>query len=150
MTRTKLVFGVSFALALVVAMPFALADGADDGNRGLQALNQGDYDTAITLFTHAIKYGRLSDDDEEFALANRGLAYLKKGDYSSAIVDLDQARQMKPDDADAQNALLTALQAMIPPNSIPDRPKPNFFELLGKAVLHGIAQGIANGAQPQQ
>lgn len=129
----------------------ARADGADDGNRGLQALDQGDYDGAIALFTHALKLGGLATDDQEFAYANRGRAYLKKGDYSGAIVDLDRARQMKPDDADAQNDLLAALQAEIPPDSIPDKPKASFLQLLGQALLKGLVDGIAAGlAQPQQ
>src|SRR5258707_9789317 len=123
----------------------AVANGADDGNRGLQALDQGDFDGAITDFTHAIKYGRLDGDDEEFAYANRGRAYLKKGDYSAAIDDLDRARQMKPDDTDAQNDLLAALQTEIPPDSIPDRPKMNFFEALGLLFLKDLADGIAAG-----
>ena len=52
------------AAALLLAIPqLATADGADDGNRGLQALDQGDNDGAIALFTHAIKYGGLAGDD---------------------------------------------------------------------------------------
>ena len=146
----------STRLAVVLLLAFmplfataARADGADAGNRGLQALDQGDYDGAIALFTHALKYGQLADEDQEFAYANRGDAYLKKGDLSLAIADLDRARQMKPDDTDAQNDLIAALQAKIPPDSIPDRPKPSFFEALGNALLQGLAAGIAAGLQPQ-
>jgi tetratricopeptide (TPR) repeat protein len=138
--------------AVFLAIPqLATADGADDGNRGLQALDQGDNDGAIALFTHAIKYGGLEGDDQEFAYANRGRAYLRKGDYSSAIADLDYARQMKPDDIDAQGDLLAALQTEIPPDSIPGRPKPSFLQALGHALLQGLVDGIAAGlAQPPQ
>ncbi|MEJ1970646.1 MAG: tetratricopeptide repeat protein [Rhizomicrobium sp.] len=128
----------------------ALAGGAEDGNQGLQALDQGDYDGAIRLFTHAIKFGHLAPDDEEFAYANRGRAYLKKGDYSSAVADLDTARQMKPDDNDAQTDLIAALQFEIPADSIPDKPKQSFFKALGQALLQGFIDGLAQGTQQQQ
>ena len=134
------------AAFLVLGSAHALADGAEDGNRGLDALNQGDYDTAISDFTSALNSG-LGPEDREFALANRGRAYLHKANYSLAIADLDRARQMKPDDMDAQNDLLTALQSRVPPDSIPDRPKANFFALLGLTLLKGLVTGLAAGIQ---
>jgi tetratricopeptide (TPR) repeat protein len=136
------------ALAFAIACPaLASADAASDGNQGLTALQQGDNDTAIRLFSHALGSGQLSGDDLEFAYANRGKAYLNKHDLSSAIADLDRARQMKPDDTDAQNDLVAALQAEIPPDSVPGRPKPSFFGQLGQALLQGMADGMAQGAQ---
>jgi tetratricopeptide (TPR) repeat protein len=140
-------------LLLCLLAPSALADGASDGNAGLEALNQGDYDAAIAHFTRAIKYGGLSPDDEEFAYANRGRAYLKKADYSAAVADLDRARQMKPDDNDAQGCLVVALQAEIPPDSIPDRPKPSagaqvalgLVVVLGTVLTGNVPPVASNG-----
>jgi tetratricopeptide (TPR) repeat protein len=123
----------------------AWADAADDGNRGLAALQQGDNDTAIMLFTRAL--GRLEGDDKEFAYANRGKAYLNKADYSSAIADLDRARQMKPDDADAQNDLIVALQYEIPADSIPGRPKQSLVGPLGKALIQGFFGALSQAIQ---
>ncbi|MGD0143323.1 MAG: hypothetical protein ABSC92_09200 [Rhizomicrobium sp.] len=136
------------ALLMLMAASAAHADAIADGNAGLTALQGGDYDNAIRLFTRALKSGGLTGDDLEFAYANRGKAYLMKADYSSAIVDLDKARQMKPDDTDAQNNLQTALEAKLPADSVPGRPKANPWEALGQAVLNGVAQGIAAGLQP--
>jgi tetratricopeptide (TPR) repeat protein len=136
-------------LVLTIAIPaVASANPADDGNQGLAALQQGDNDTAIKLFTRALNSGQMRGDDLEFAYANRGKAYLNKADYSSAVADLDRARQMKPDDTDAQNDLVVALQAEIPADSIPGRPKPSFMGQLGQAVLQGLADGIVQGMQP--
>jgi tetratricopeptide (TPR) repeat protein len=140
----------AIVVLLLAPASAAFANGADDGNRGLQAMQQNDYDGAIADFTHALKYGHLEGDDQEFAYANRGRAYLRKGDTSLAIADLDRARQMKPDDADAQNDMLTALQTVIPPDQIPDKPHMGFFEALGRALLQGIVAGIAQAAAQQQ
>ncbi|HEY2068521.1 MAG TPA: hypothetical protein VGG48_03115 [Rhizomicrobium sp.] len=135
------------AAALIVSLPAtALANAADDGNQGLAALQQGDNDTAIRLFTHALNSG-LSGDDREFAYANRGKAYLQKGDASQAIADLDRARQMKPDDIDAQNDLLKALAVQIPPDSIPGRPKQSGIALFGAALLGAFLGDLSQAIQ---
>lgn len=136
------------ALALAMLVPAAAwGDAADDGNRGLTALQQGDNDTAIKLFTRALVH--LDGDDKEFAYANRGKAYLNKADYSLAIADLDRARQMKPDDADAQNDLILALQYEIPADSIPGRPKQSTIGPLGRALIQGFVNDLSQAIQQQ-
>lgn len=103
------------SIAIVsISATIAYADGASDGNRGLQAMQQGNYDDAVDAFTHAIKFGNLNPDDMEFAYSNRGMAYLRKADFPDAVADLDYARQLKPDDADAQNGLIAALKTQLP------------------------------------
>jgi tetratricopeptide (TPR) repeat protein len=145
MARTnRILVTLAFAIAFPAA---AFANPADDGNQGLAALQQGDNDTAIAMFTRALGSRQLTGDDLEFAYANRGKAYLNKGNYSLAVADLDRARQMKPDDSDAQNDLLTALQAEIPPDSISGRPKPSFMDEFGQALLQGLVLGIAQGIE---
>ncbi|MEJ1970645.1 MAG: tetratricopeptide repeat protein [Rhizomicrobium sp.] len=86
----------------------ALAAAADDGNAGLDALNAGDYDKAIALFTRAIKSGQLAGDDKEFAYLNRGKAYLAKHNYAKAVADLTAAVRINPGDDDAKAALRDA------------------------------------------
>lgn len=144
---SKLAIALSACLVALAFVSRAQARGVDDGNAGLAAMESGDYDSAISLFTRALKRGGLAGDDREFAYANRGRAYLKKGDFSSAIVDLDRARQMKPDDADAQNDLVAALAAKLPAASIPGLPKPGFLDVLGQALLRGVKDGIQQGVQ---
>jgi len=145
--------GLWALLATLVIASAAHANALDDGNAGLAALNGGDYDKAISLFSRAINSGELKGDDREFAYANRGRAYLKKGDLTSAIVDLDRARRDKPDDADAQNDLVAALSTELPATSIPGIPKPNpaadAAKALGQAIVLGVAAGLLAGLTGQ-
>ena len=140
--------GVSISLAVGFA---AQANGVDDGNAGLTALQNGDNDTAIAMFTRALDAGGLKGDDREFAYANRGKAFLNKGDFSSAIADLDKARRMKPDDVDAQNDLVTAVSRTLPATLLPGQSARSVFRQLGRslgqAVVQGVANGLAQGAQ---
>jgi tetratricopeptide (TPR) repeat protein len=101
--------GLLLCIGALSLAPIARASPADDGEGGLKALDAGDYDHAIALFTRALQSNRLVSDDRELALASRGKAYLKKGDASAAIADLDAAQRLKSDDADARNDLETAL-----------------------------------------
>jgi tetratricopeptide (TPR) repeat protein len=139
-----ILLGITGALLIATS---AHASAAQDGNAGLDALNSGDYDRAISLFTRALNSRELGGDDREFAYANRGRAYLKKGDLSSAIVDLDQARRAKPDDVDAQDDLVVALSAKLPAASIPGLPKRSIWGELGRSLLQGALAGIAAGVQ---
>lgn len=97
-----LVCGI-LAVFLTTANVFANAN--DDGNAGLDALNSGSYDKAVTLFTRALKSGQLAGDDEEFAYLNRAKAYIGKQEYAKATADLKMALKLNPNDTDAQNAL---------------------------------------------
>ena len=95
-------------IAGLVSASAAFANASDDANAGLDALKQGDYPRAVTLFTSAIKSGQLSSDDLEFAYSQRGEAYLKSGNAKAAALDFKQALKMKPDDQDAQYGLSEA------------------------------------------
>ena len=106
--RRRSICLLTVASVLALSGP-VLADGIADGNAGVQALNRGDYDGAIRLFTQALRPGELSGDDREFAYLNRGNAYAAKGDYQHAVADLKEALRLKPDDADAQSSLQAAL-----------------------------------------
>lgn len=152
-------------LGLLVLPSAVRANGLDDANAGLAALNAGHYDHAINLMSRALASGRLQGDDLEFGLACRGRAYLKKADYSSAIVDLDRARRIKPDDQDAQADLDFALAALTPISSIPGvgkgvavsqarrpagsqtPPRTNFWTGLRDALAGGATAGAQQGLQ---
>jgi tetratricopeptide (TPR) repeat protein len=116
------------AVALMGAV--SSSGGIADGKAGLAALQAGKYDEAIRLFTRALQPGRLSAEDTEFAYLNRGQAYEAKGDLNHAIADFKKAVKLKPDDADAQNALnevnskLADASAPPPPAEPPPPPPP--------------------------
>jgi tetratricopeptide (TPR) repeat protein len=141
------------ALAAMALATAAQANPIDDGNAGLTALQNGDNDQAIALFTRALASGGLKGDDREFAYANRGKAYLNKFDISDAIADLDRARQMKPDDVDAQTNLISAISQTLPATLLPGQSAKSLFgqfgAAVGQAVVKGVAQGLAQSGQPQ-
>jgi tetratricopeptide (TPR) repeat protein len=126
-------------LALVLAVSGARAGPLDDANAGLAALQSGDNDGAIALFDRALASGRLRGDDLEFAYAARGQAYLNKKDLPNAILNLDKARQMKPDDKDAQVALVLAICSAQPAGSIPGQ---NVGRALGHLLVGGLVAGL--------
>lgn len=134
--------GAGLALALAST---AQAGATSDANAALATLQSGDNDGAIALFTRALGEG-LRGDDREFAYAMRGQAYLNKGDFSRAIADLDKARQLKPDDNDAQTALVTAICKVQPASLIAGRSAASYANQLsgafGRALLGGLAQNL--------
>ena len=131
-------------LVLLGSATLVHANALDDGNDGLKALQNGDNDTAINLFTRAIKSRQLRGDDLEFAYANRGQAYLNKFDYSNAIPDLDRARMMKPDDADAQKALVKAVSMTLPAVGLPGQTAGSLAKQAGIGFLNLLAKGVAD------
>ena len=112
--RTRVRVAVGAALAACTVCVAAFAGPVEDGNAGLDAMKNGDYDAAIRLFTHAIASPQLKGDDREFAYYQRGVAYLYKRNFISANADLQRAVAMKPDDEDAQDALNLAKASRTP------------------------------------
>jgi tetratricopeptide (TPR) repeat protein len=68
--------------------------------RGLVALNEGDFDTAIAEFTTAIA----DDPKNPFSYIRRGTAYEKKGDAASAIGDYRMVLKLVDADSGAEYA----------------------------------------------
>lgn len=68
--------------------------------RGLAALNEGDFDTAIAEFTAAIA----DDPKDTFSYIRRGTAYEKKGDAASAIGDYRKVLKLVDADTGAEYA----------------------------------------------
>ena len=83
---TRRLFGrfclVAFFLLVVIAPPAIRADAcADAFNKGLDAYNRRDYESAIVDFTEAIRL----NPNYAAAYTNRGNAYRAKGDNDRAI-----------------------------------------------------------------
>ena len=68
--------------------------------RGLDALEQGDFDRAIAEFTTAIA----DDPKNSFSYIRRGTAYEKKGDTASAISDYRNVLKLVDTDTGAEYA----------------------------------------------
>jgi Flp pilus assembly protein TadD len=68
--------------------------------RGLDALNQGDFNAAIVEFTAAIA----DNPKDTFSYIRRGTAYEKKGDAASAISDYLQVLKLVDADSGAEYA----------------------------------------------
>ncbi|MDR1113143.1 MAG: tetratricopeptide repeat protein, partial [Bacteroidales bacterium] len=64
---------------------------------GIEYVQQGDFDNAITAFTQVIGL----DPNHARAYSNRGIAYRNKGDYDRAIADYNQAIRLDPNHANA-------------------------------------------------
>ena len=141
---------LTVVISLIIGPP-TWAGGLDDASAGLAALRSGDNDTAIASFSRAISSGALQGDNLELAYSSRGRAFLGKHDYWAAISDLDRARQMAPDDQDAQFALIQAIAALQPADLVPEQSAGRIWSKIGRALLKGTADGIAEGlTQPQQ
>jgi tetratricopeptide (TPR) repeat protein len=68
--------------------------------RGLAALNEGNFDTAVAEFTTAIA----DDPKNPFSYIRRGAAYEKKGDAASAISDYRNVLKLVDADSGAEYA----------------------------------------------
>jgi len=68
-------------------------------NRGLEALNKGEYDKAIADFNEALRL----NPTLALAYCNRGEAWRKKGEYDKAIADNNEALRLNPNNARAYN-----------------------------------------------
>src|SRR5258708_1744063 len=107
MNDSRFVSWLSAALLVAItASGNALgARGIDDANAGSAAVQRGQYDAAIQLFTKAINSGELSPDNLATAYVNRGTAHYLKKEHEQAIADFKQAIQLDPRDPIAYNKL---------------------------------------------
>lgn len=79
------------------------ADPLDQAQAGLDALNRGDNDAAIRLFTEALKSRALAGSDRELAYVKRAEAYLAQGDRAKALADANRALGMNSTDGEASD-----------------------------------------------
>lgn len=82
---------IAAVLWLFFASSVSWADWRADGHAGLDALNRGDYDTAIQLFSRVLADASLTQNNRAKGHYNRGVAYLDKGLYDQAIADYTEA-----------------------------------------------------------
>jgi tetratricopeptide (TPR) repeat protein len=78
---------------------------AELANDGLDALNAGEDERAVRLFTEALETGDLTPSERQYAYYERGQAHLAAQHFDLAQADFKEAVRLKPDDADAQAAL---------------------------------------------
>jgi tetratricopeptide (TPR) repeat protein len=87
---------LTLALAFVYQVQSAPIDEEKEFfARGVRALDNKDYDTAITNFTKAMRL----DSNDINAHIQRGAAYAGKGYVQLAVIDYTRAIHMKPDEA---------------------------------------------------
>lgn len=65
--------------------------------RGHDAYDRNDYDTALAYYDQAIRLGQ----ENATAYNNRGWAHIGKRDYDKAVADFDRAIQLDPQTAEA-------------------------------------------------
>jgi tetratricopeptide (TPR) repeat protein len=92
------------ALSVSVALTAgaALADPVGDAGAGQDALNKGDLNSAIALFSRAIDSRALPRQGLESAYVERATAYAGLHRYDLALADVDFALAISPDDPDAR------------------------------------------------
>jgi len=88
------------ALALTAGVAFA--DPIGDASAGQDALNKGDLNTAVAMFSRAIDSHGLPRAGLESAYVERATAYAGQHKYDLALADLDFAQTISPDDPDAR------------------------------------------------
>jgi Flp pilus assembly protein TadD len=82
-------------LGVLILCPLLLASGCaaeDDYKKGVEALDNHDYDQAIRHLTKVVK----SEPKNSEAWNCRGLAYFEKREFDKAIADFDQATRWDP------------------------------------------------------
>jgi tetratricopeptide (TPR) repeat protein len=104
----------ALALSMSVALSAgaALADPVGDAGAGQDALNKGDLNSAIALFSRAIDSRGLPRQGLESAYVERATAYAGLHKYDLALADVDFALAISPDDPDARG-----LRGQIPATS---------------------------------
>ena len=99
--RTLVGAWVAALAVLALAAGAARADPPRDAKAGLEALNRGDNDGAIRLFTQALLYGSSLRSDREFVYVKRAEAFLAAGRDVDAAADARRALALNPRDAEA-------------------------------------------------
>jgi tetratricopeptide (TPR) repeat protein len=103
---------LALSASLAVAAGAVMADPIGDAGAAQDALNKGDLNGAVSLFSRAIDSRSLPRAGLESAYVERATAYAGLHKYDLALADLDFAQQISPDDPDARG-----LRGQIPATS---------------------------------
>jgi tetratricopeptide (TPR) repeat protein len=145
---------IACAVLGLIAGP-VLADPLGDAKAGLEALNRGDNEAAVRLFTQALDSGGMTSADRELAYLKRAEAYAAERDTARSLADLDQAQALYPNDQEAvslrarlQGSPGTAPARSAGPGSLPAVLQPPPADPLGdaKAGLEALNRGDNDAA----
>jgi tetratricopeptide (TPR) repeat protein len=145
---------IACAVFGLIAGP-VLADPLGDAKAGLEALNRGDNEAAVRLFTQALDSGGMTSADRELAYLKRAEAYAAERDTARSLADLDQAQALYPNDQEAvslrarlQGSPATAPTGSAGPGSLPAVLQPPLADPLGdaKAGLEALNRGDNDAA----
>jgi tetratricopeptide (TPR) repeat protein len=140
------------ALAAAALSTVANANGAQDGEAGLAAMQAGDYAHAVALFTRALDDRALVRADRVLAHLSRGRAWLALNQKDKAIADFRRAVAIDPSDQDAQAALRAATQDAASPSAggpaptAARRASGDLWGFLGKMAGHYYWYEVPNTA----
>ena len=90
-------------VVLFGAVAIVQAAALDDVTAGVKAMQRGDNDEAIRLYTKALASGELPPADQALLTTMRGNLWFGKKDNDRAIADYDQAIKLNPNMAETYN-----------------------------------------------
>ena len=85
--KEQIVTTALFTALLLLAGCDKLSGAGDNINRGMDAIEQQDYESALASFDSAVA----ADEDRRLALRGKGIAYMGQGRYDEAIDAFDKA-----------------------------------------------------------
>jgi tetratricopeptide (TPR) repeat protein len=103
-------FGIAIGFVTALAVGAARANSFEDFNLAANALNRGDNDSAIRLYSHALASGDLMSSLKLPALLGRANAYVREKHYSDAIPDANSALEFDPASSDAMTLRMRAFE----------------------------------------
>ena len=84
-------------LILLVSASLAYGGLQEDLNAAVNAHGRGEFEEAIRLYTKALEYSGIPDENRSKIYFNRGLAYDNQGRYDQAIANYSRAIELNPD-----------------------------------------------------
>lgn len=140
--RIRLIVSIILAAGIaVLSVANAIAGPREDFEEAGQANADGDYDTAINLYTKIIEEGDVAPHNLAATYYNRGNAYREMENYDKAIEDFTSAISLNPNYTKAysnRGAVYTALERY--PEALEDFTK--VLDLSPGNALHHFNRGL--------